>query len=132
MSSSSGRGQVEPLAALAAVFAVGIGLVLYAGALDATLPALEDEREMAPAATDRFVAEASSFGAVAPPFGDAAAAARPTGYHLNATVRARTTAWTVGRPAPPSAECQRRRVGARTAPGRIRPARVEVCVWRAQ
>ena len=47
MSSSPGRAQTEPLAALVAVFALGVGLSLYAGALDATLPALTTDREMA-------------------------------------------------------------------------------------
>ena len=38
MSSWSGRAQTEPLAALVAVFALGVGLSLYAGALEGSAP----------------------------------------------------------------------------------------------
>jgi hypothetical protein len=131
MSSSSGKAQVEPLAALAAVFAVGVGLALYAGALDTALATLESDRSLAPAAADRFVAAASTFGAVDPPLEDALAAARPTGHRLNVTLRTANASWTAGPRAPETARCERRRVGARVAPGRVRPARLEVCVWPA-
>lgn len=131
MSSSSGRAQVEPLAALAAVFAVGVGLGLYAGALDGAVAALSTDRTVAPAAADRLLAAASSFGAVEPPLEGAAAEARPTAHRLNATLRTRNASWTAGAPAPASAACERRRVGVRVAPGRVRPGRLEVCTWRA-
>lgn len=132
MSSWSGRGQVEPLAALAAVFAIGVGLALYAGALDATLPRLAPSREMAPTAADRLVAEASSFGGVVPPLAEPVAAATPTGYDLNATLRTANGTWTGGPPAPAGTDCQYRTVTVRVAPGRVRPAGLEVCVWRAR
>lgn len=132
MSSSSGRGLVEPLAALAAVFAVGVGLTLYVGALDTTLPRLTSDREVALAAADRMTAEASSFGAVEPPFEGSTAAARPTGYDLNATLRTKDAEWTGGPPTPSDAECERRGVSVRVAPGRIRPGGLEVCVWRGR
>jgi hypothetical protein len=132
MSSWSGRGQVEPLAALAAVFAVAVGLALYAGALEVTLPRLFPDREVAPAAADRLVAEASSFGALDPPLSGAVDAAAPTGYELNATLRAANRTWSAGPPRPPTAECDRRDVGVRVAPGRVRPGRLEVCTWRAR
>lgn len=132
MSSSSGRGQVEPLAALAAVFAVGVGLALYAGALDSTLATLGTDRTVAPAATDRFVAAASTFGVVDPPLEDALAASRPTGHRLNATLRTANETWAAGPRTPGRAACERRRVGARVAPGRVRPARLEVCAWRGR
>ncbi|WP_336134656.1 DUF7285 family protein [Natronomonas amylolytica] len=130
-SPSPDRAQVEPLAALAAVFAVGVGLSLYAGALDGALAALDDDREMAPTAADAFVAEASSFGVVDPPLSTAAEAARPTGYRLNATLSVGEHRWQAGPPRPRTADCVERRVSARTAPGTVRPGRLEVCVWPA-
>jgi len=135
MPSSSGRGQVEPLAALAAVFAVGVGLTLYAGALGETLPRLSTDRDVAPTATDRLTAEASALGAVDPPLEGPAAAARPAGHRLNATLRTAASTWHAGPTLPGRSaptECERRRVTARVAPGRIRPARLEVCVWPAR
>lgn len=131
MSSWSGRGQVEPLAALAAVFAMGVGLALYVGALDATLPRLSPSREVVSTAADRLVAEASSFGAVSPPLADPVAAATPNGYDLNATLRAANRTWTGGPPTPPDADCERRVVTTRVAPASVRPGSLEVCAWRA-
>lgn len=128
---SSDRGQTEPIAALAAVFAVGIALTLYAGAVDSTLPALTSEREMAPTAADRLLAEAEVLGAVRPPLDRPAAEARPTGYDLNATLRAGGSVWTAGEPQADTAECERRATGVRVAPGQVRPGVLEVCVWRA-
>lgn len=129
---SSDRAQTEPLAALIAVFALGVGLSLYVGVLDSTIPLLTSERELAPTAADRFLAQSSSFGVLDPPIDDAATAARPRGYGLNATVRADDLGWSGGPPRPESTECVRRSVSVRTAPGRVRPGRVEVCVWPAR
>lgn len=129
MSSWSDRAQVEPLAALAAVFAVGVGLTLYVGALDTTLPRLTSDREVAPTAADRVAAEASSLGAVEPPLEDPVAGSRPTGYELNATLRTGDAEWTGGPPTPSDAECELRDVSVRIEPGRIRPGSLEVCVW---
>ncbi len=131
MSSSSGRGQTEPIAALAAVFALGLGLSLYAGVLDTTLPTLTTDREMAPNAADRLEANASTFGAVDPPLNGSVAAARPTGHRLNAAVRTDEGRWTGGPPRPPRPECVERSVTVRVAPARVRPGVLEVCVWRA-
>lgn len=131
MSYSSDRAQVEPLAALAAVFAVAVGLALYAGALDATLPLLTSDREVAPTAADRLTSEASSFGAVDPQLTGPVEDARPTGYELNATLTTTEGTWTSGPTKPPTTECDRRVVSVRVAPGRVRPGRLEVCAWRA-
>lgn len=129
MSSSSARGQTEPLAALIAVLALGIGLSLYVGVLDSTLPTLTDEREIAPTAADRFLAEASSFGVIEPPIAEASGEASPNGYRLNATVRASDGRWSGGPPRAETGECVDRSISVRTAPGTVRPGRVEVCVW---
>jgi hypothetical protein len=131
MSSSSGRAQTEPIAALAAVFALGVGLSLYAGVLDATLPAFSTDRDLAPTAADRLQANASSFGAVTPPLAQDVAAARPTGHRLNATVRTDEGRWAGGPPRPSDPDCVERRVPVRVATGRVRPGVMEVCVWRA-
>lgn len=131
MPSWSDRAQVEPLAALAAVLAVGVGLSLYVGVLDATLPALMSSRRMAVVAADRLLAESTAFGSVRPPIEDPVAAARPTGHRLNATLRADGTAWTGGPTRRPSADCVARRVSVQVAPGRVRPGRLEVCTWPA-
>lgn len=131
MPSWSRRGQVEPLAALAAVFAVGIGLSLYVGVLDGTLPELTSNRRMAVVAADRLLAEASAFGSLRPPLDDPAAAARPTGHELNATLRSDGVTWTAGPQRQPSADCVTRRVSVGVAPGRVRAGRLEVCTWPA-
>ena len=127
--SSPDRGQTEPLAALVAVFALGVGLSLYLGVLDSTLPSLTVESEMAPIAADRFVGEASAFGVVRPPIGDATDAAEPNGYVMNATVRTGPGAWSGGPTREPSADCVRRQVSVRTDPGTVRAGTLEVCVW---
>lgn len=132
MSSSWGRAQVEPLAALAAVFAVGVGLAMYAGALDTTLPLLTADRDVAPTAADRLTSVAATSGAVEPPLTGPVEEARPTGYELNATLTTAAGTWTGGPPRPPEPECERRAVSVRVGPGRVRPGRLEVCAWLAR
>ncbi|WP_254838875.1 DUF7285 family protein [Natronomonas marina] len=131
MSSSWGRAQTEPIAALAAVFALGVGLSLYAGAFDATAAELVTDREMAPHAADRLVAETTTFGAVVPPLAEHTDAASPRGYRLNASLRTDEGTWTEGRPRAPDPECVDRRVAVRVAPARVIPGLLEVCVWPA-
>jgi hypothetical protein len=132
MPSSPDRGQTEPLAALVAVLALGIGLSLYVGVLDTTLPLLSSDSEITPAAADRFLAESSTFGTVHPPIADSVAASRPTGYELNATVRAEGSVWAGGPRRVEAADCTVRSISVRIAPGRIRPGRLEVCTWSAR
>lgn len=132
MSSLPDSGQTEPLAALVAVFALGVGLSVYVGALDATLPLLSPSSEMTPAATERILAESSSSGAVRPPIDDAVAASRPRGHRLRATVRADGTVWHSGPTPPERSNCLVRSVTVRVAPGRVRPGTLEVCTWPAR
>jgi hypothetical protein len=129
MPSSSGKGQTEPLAALVAVLALGIGLSLYVGVLDSTIPFLTSDADVAPIAADALVAEASPFGVVHPPLGAAPDAARPNGHALNATLRTESRAWHEGPPRAEIADCVTRTVSVRTAPGTVRPGALEVCVW---
>ncbi|CAI50696.2 uncharacterized protein NP_5210A [Natronomonas pharaonis DSM 2160] len=130
MWSSRDSGQTEPLAALVAVFALGVGLTLYAGALDSVWPLLSGTHETAALAVDATASEAADFGVVAPPITEAAAAASPAGYRLNATLRADGRMWHAGQPRPADADCDRRTVSVRTAPGRVSRGLLEVCVWR--
>ncbi len=129
MSSSPDKAQTEPLAALVAVFALGVGLSLYVGVLDSTLPSLTEESEIAPIAADRLVAEASVSGTVRPPIAEATERARPDGYAINATLRADSAVWRGGSSRASSADCARQRVRVRTALATVRPGSLEVCVW---
>ena len=129
MSRSSDSAQVEPLAALVAVFAVCVGIGLYVDVHEDVWPTTD--REIAPTATDRFVTEATEFGVLVPPFDGAADAARPRAYALNATVRTDHGTWYVGAEPPADAARAERRVSVRVEPGRVRPGRVEVSVWPA-
>lgn len=126
---SPDRGQTEPIAALVAVFALGAGLSLYVGVLGTTLPSLTEEAELSPAAADRVVADASAAGVIRPPIEDAVADARPNGHEINATLRSGSAAWSGGPPRADAADCTRRRVSVRVAPGTVRPGSLEVCVW---
>ncbi|MES3517782.1 MAG: hypothetical protein PPP58_08980 [Natronomonas sp.] len=128
MSHLSDRGQVEPLAALAAVFAVGAGLTLYVGALDGHFAADRD-RDVAPTVADRMLAESTSGGVVTPPIADAADEARPTGHATNVTVATGGKRWAVGPSPPPDAERAERQVSVRIDTGIVRPGRLEVAVW---
>lgn len=123
------RAQVEPLAALAAVFAVVVGLGVYAGALDAAVPAPREER-LAPTALDAVVAAASGpTGAVAPTRLPAARHAGPAARRLNATLHAAGRRWTTGPPVPRGADDRAsRRVTVRLPPGRRVVGRLRVVV----
>lgn len=129
--SSGRRGQVEPLAALAAVAAVGAALALYAGVLNGVLAAQPDAGP-AETALDRVHRAASTASVVEPGRLGTAVAARPKGYHLNATVTVDGHRWHAG-PAPPSGadvDAAGRLTGVRLGPDRIRPGRFRVEVWR--
>jgi len=82
------RAQVEPLAALAAVLAVSLGLGIYTGALHAAIPVAED-RQHAPTALDAVADRVGDDTGVLPPEGlPAATAVAPDGRLLNATLTA--------------------------------------------
>lgn len=124
-----GRAQVEPLAALAAVFAVVAGLSIYAGALDGAVPP-EREPRLAPTAVDS-VADAASdpTGVVVPSRLIGAQNATPAGRRLNATLTAAGERWAVGPPIPDGAtDRAARRVGVRADDG-VALGRLRVVVW---
>lgn len=129
MSSSSGRGQTEPLAALAAVFAVAIGLSLYAGILDDALAGTPD-RDVAGPTLDRVERTVAPDGVVKPNrLGDAMEHA-PGGYRMNASVHTDGQTWTVG-PAPPNASVDRARsqIAVEVTHATVEPGELRVVVW---
>ena len=132
MRRSSGRGQVEPTVALAAVFAVCVGLSLYAGVVgdvvsDVRSPGSDGiARQSADAVGDA----ARSSGAVVPEKLAGALDAGPSGHRLNATLRAADRRWTAGPTPPARATTARLRVAARVAPADVAPATLRVEVWR--
>lgn len=122
-----GRGQVEPLAALAALFAVSVGLSTYALVVaDAGGPSDRDVAGPALAAVDDAV---TVHGSVRPDRLGRALEAGPTGKRLNATVRADGDEWTVGPPVADHGDRASQRVSVRLEPGHVRPGRLRVVVW---
>jgi hypothetical protein len=105
MSSSSGRAQTEPLAALAAVFVVAIGMSLYAGVLDDALDGTP-ERDVAEPTLDRVERTVAPDGVVTPGRLSEAIEHAPAGYKMNASVLADGRTWSVG-PVPPNATVDR-------------------------
>ncbi len=131
MSRSPARGQVEPIAALVAVFAVCAGLTIYVGVLEGSIAAADGDRDRAAPAADRLVGELASFDAIDPPTEADAAAAAPARHSLNATLLAADRRWTAGPPTPADAERADRSVSVRVEPSRIEPGQLEVHVWPA-
>ncbi|WP_248897500.1 DUF7285 family protein [Haloplanus halobius] len=129
MSRSSGRAQVEPLAALVVLVAVCAAVSTYAMAVDSAIP--EPTRDVAAPTLERAVRTLATGGVVRPSRTARAARAAPSGYHLNVTVAAAGKRWHVG-PAPPGrsgVDTAARSIGVRLNPGQIRPGRVRVEVW---
>ena len=135
MSRSSGRplsrrpsrAQVEPLAALSAVFAVGLALSAYAGVLDATLPTYD--RNLAEPTVERVERAVCEARVADPGALDDGLRAGPDGYRLNLTLAAAGERWHAGPPAPPTADSAESAVGVRVGPGRVRSGRLRVEVW---
>lgn len=129
MSRSSDSGATEPLAALVAVFAVSVGLAVYAGVLDDAFGRIDDERNWATPTGDTVEKRLSKAGVVDPERMGEALDAVPTGYRGNVTVTA-DTRWCVG-PVPPSnPDTDTRTVSVRLGPGAVRRGTLTVRVWR--
>jgi hypothetical protein len=127
--SSARRGQVEPTAALAATFAVVVGLALYAGVLADVTPGRTD-RAPADPALDRVNAALSPEGTVVLPDRVADGPdAGPDGRRTNVTVRTATRRWTAGPSPPPDAGTAAKSVGVRLGPADIRAGTLRVEVW---
>jgi len=136
MSRSSGRAQVEPLVALAAVLAAAVGMTLYAGVVDGYLDsterrsAVESTTHLTQQAADRVAGGARVDGSLRPERLAAGADAGPAGYRVNATLRTRASRWRAGPTPPAEAALASRRVSVHLGPGRVRPAVLRVRVWR--
>lgn len=125
--SDATRAQTEPLAALVAVFAVGVALTTYAGVLDATLPT--PDRNVAEPTVER-VERAVCEAGVADPDALAGGLRRgPDGYETNLTLEADGRTWHAGPTPPASADAAVLAVSVRVGPGRVRPGRLRAEVW---
>jgi len=125
---STRRAQVEPTAALVAVFAVAVGLTLYAGALD-SLPAAEDSRRVAEPTLSRVHESLTASGVADSADLSDTLAAGPDGYHVAVTLAADGERWRVGPAAPPTAATAARPVSVRIAAGVVVSGRLRVEVW---
>jgi len=133
MRRSSGRAQVEPTAALAAVFAVCVGLSIYAGvAGDAVTggPLSPGPDVTARQTADAVADTARSSGVVLPGRLAGALDAGPSGRRVNATLSTADRRWTAGPTPPAGATTARIRVAARVGPAEVDPATLRVEVWR--
>ncbi|WP_132057429.1 DUF7285 family protein [Halorussus amylolyticus] len=133
MSRWSGRAQVEPLAALVAVFAVGLAVSAYAGVLDAALPT--PDRDVAEPTGQRVERAVTDAGVVEPDRLADGLHAGPDGYRLNLTLAADGETWREGPPVPDRADAPDALdtaefvVSVRVGPGRVQPGRLRVAVW---
>ncbi|SEN25071.1 hypothetical protein SAMN05216388_1002157 [Halorientalis persicus] len=126
--SSARRGQVEPVAAIVAVFALGVGLTIYAGAVDDALPGTEPRNVAQP--TLSAVEDAiETDGVVRPTRLTRVTAAAPAGRRLNVTLTAGDRRWTRGASPPASAQRARTSVSVDRGPGQVEPGRLTVRVW---
>lgn len=126
MSRSSDRAAVEPLAALVAVFAVSVGLTLYAGVLDDAVETTEPNR--APATADAVSERLTTVGVADPGRVDDSLDAAPSGHTVNVTLVA-DQRWAAGPSPPPTADTGVRPVSVRVAPGDVAGGQLRVSVW---
>ena len=125
MSHSSDRGYVEPVAALVAVFALGLGLALYAGTLHETRPATD--RGVAETVLASLQQDAEVLGTLEP--ARLGKAKPPANWSTNVTLVTGDGRWVHGTVPPPRARRATTQVAVRRAPGRVVPGRLEVAVW---
>lgn len=120
------RGQIEPLAAVVAVFAVGLGVTAYAGVLDTAL--VPTERNVAEPTLERVESTVTEDGTVRPT--DLSTDCGPDGYDLRVTVTTDERWWAAGPRPPRGAQTASRFVSVRVEPGVVEPGRLRVEVWR--
>jgi len=126
--SSARRGQVEPLAAIVAVFALGVGLTIYAGAVEDTFPGTEP-RNVAQPTLSAVEDAVETAGVVRPTRLSRVDSVAPAGRRLNVTLTAGGRRWTRGDRAPASAQRASTRVSVGLGSGRVQPGRLTVRVW---
>lgn len=127
---STHRAQLEPTAALVAVFAVAAGLTLYAGALDGVLPDSEESRRVAEPTLERVHGALSSTGVVDPTELPDVLSTAPDGYRIAVSLAADGKRWRVGPASPPTAAMAARPVSVRVAPGVVVAGTLRVVVWK--
>lgn len=124
----SDRGQVEPLAALAALFAVCVGITTYAAVLADT--GHVGDRDRAGPALAAVEDAVTVRGVVHPDRLERARDRGPSGMQLNVTVATERRRWTHGPPPGQQADRAVTAVSVRLGPGRLRTGRLRVAVWR--
>jgi hypothetical protein len=125
----SRRGQVEPLAAIAAVLAIAAALTLYAGVVT-DLFGESDSRETPDLILDRSVEAVADVGVIDPSRLDRIHETLPDGWRANVTIRG-TDHWFASGPQPPAnARKAKKRISVRLGPGRVVPGQFRVAVWR--
>ncbi|MEF8775215.1 MAG: hypothetical protein V5A43_01770 [Haloarculaceae archaeon] len=125
MRHSSARAGTEPLAALAAVFAVGVGLAAFAGAVPVPDPTGSPD----PAAVLQEVRlDATTDGVLHPTALDVGESV-PAGWQVNVTLETPTGRRHLGPEPPDRAERADRSVTVAQAPGVLVPGHLEVEVW---
>jgi hypothetical protein len=127
--SSTRKGQTEPTAALVAVFAVCVGIGLYAGSLDGVLAGDDRSRAVAEPTLGRVHGALSPDGVTDPASLTDALDAGPDGYHLAVSLAANGDRWRVGPAAPETAATAARPVSVRVAPGVVVAGTLRVEVW---
>ncbi|WP_049934092.1 DUF7285 family protein [Halarchaeum acidiphilum] len=128
MSRSSGRAQVEPTAALAAVLALTLALGIYASAY-AAVPTGNAASPASSASALAALTDALGTGPTSPAAVRAAVRDLDSEGSLNATLRTPTRVWAVGPPRPPRTRVASAALPVRVAPDRVRPGRLSVAVW---
>lgn len=121
------RAQTEPVAALAALFAVGVGLTLYVGAAVVEQPA--PEGSSAEPVLEELSSTAVTDGVVAPDDVPSPSSLARGGERVRITLAFDGEERTYGPPAPPDADRAERPVSVAVRPGERRPGRLVVEVW---
>jgi hypothetical protein len=129
MPHSRARGQVEPLAALAAVLAVTAALTLYAGTL-ANAVSTTSDRAIAETTLQRVTATLESAGVIDPSRLRVGHTTVPDGWDANLTLRANGTEWTRGPTPPSNADRATSHVSVRLSPMTIQRGELRVVVWQ--
>lgn len=131
------RAQAEPVVALVALFAVSVGVSLYAGVLGDVSATVGVDRDVATPTLERVHDATTTAGIVDPRALDRGLAVGPDGYDLNVTVEGANRTWHAGPPAPTrtsrtsseTSDSATRSASVRVAPGRVRPGTLRVVVW---
>lgn len=120
---------VEPLAALAAVFALCVGVSTYAAVVETAVDERPD-RDIAGPALSHVETLLTTRGVADPAAMSDVSNAAPATYRLNATLTAGNRTWNAGPPVAAHGQRAGRRLSVRLGPGRVRAGRLSVVVWQ--